>query len=46
MEESGKLVVITTNQKIRIIEIWHGGKKRYKEKHVAGTLEVSKHLIL
>lgn len=27
MEESGKLVVITTNQKIRIIEIWHGGKK-------------------
>lgn len=42
MEESGKLVVITTNQKISIIEIWCGSK-RYKEKHVAGTLEVSKH---
>lgn len=27
MEESGKLVIITTKQKIRIIEIWHGSKK-------------------
>lgn len=45
MEESRKLVVIATYQKIRIIETWHGSI-RYKEKHMAGTLEVSKHIIL